>query len=470
MAAARSLLFAAAACGSRDAASTQVADASGSPTDAGPATPSEVSDGGLAPYEAGRGDDDATPADAGSSLDGSPPSDAQPAAAPDASSVADSFLTTYVAGTMSSGPGGINGSAGLTSSANQVALTSLSDLVVAGGEQTNSHTFSYDIYRFRGIDGSLVWKYASYSQLELLGLDAHDTIYAVAAGIYNGAPPVTVLALDPAGTVTRTSAPILGGSVNTGGAIGGCVLDDGTVLLAGTSTAEAGANASTVLQRMLPDGSLDWMTSLTHVVSPGAQIIPLSSSTAIVLLADETKPVDPDLNGAPMLGTLDIATGAVTTVTIALPASVSAVPGAVAVGAVPGPSGDMFVLLASGWLLDVLPTGAVQSSVLVHPTLTGFTGTFGATVAYGVARTAEGLMVVGSANLTGSCSPAPGCASQQPVAERYDLKLTDLGAYPTQTALAGNVAEWTSIASRDGAVALAGTFLRETILLGKTHY
>ena len=49
----------------------------------------------------------------------------------------------------------INGSQGLASGADQVALTSLSDLIVAGNEQINAQTGAYGIYDFRGTDGSL---------------------------------------------------------------------------------------------------------------------------------------------------------------------------------------------------------------------------------------------------------------------------------------------------------------------------
>jgi hypothetical protein len=225
-----------------------------------------------------------------------------------------------------------------------------------------------------------------------------------------------------------------------------------------------------VFQRVLPDGTLDWVTTSPSFESPWARVVPLSTTTALVLMADPSKPVDPDDNGAPVLGVLDVPTGAITTTAIALPTSITAVAPAIAIDAIPGPSGDFLVLLASGWLVDVLPSGVVQGSVLVQPTLVGFTGTVGAVTAEALARTTEGLMVVGSAVLSGSCTSKPGCSSQTAVSERYDLTLKDLGAFPTQALLGGEPAAWSSVASREGAVALAGTFLGETILLAKTHY
>jgi hypothetical protein len=78
-------------------------------------------------------------------------------------------------------PKNVSGPHGLNSSASRVALTSSSDFVVGGSEQVSSLSSTMDIYRFRGTDGSFVWKFAGEWSLTLIGLDSSDQAYAIAS-------------------------------------------------------------------------------------------------------------------------------------------------------------------------------------------------------------------------------------------------------------------------------------------------
>ena len=209
--------------------------------------------------------------------------------------------------------------------------------------------------------------------MTLVGLDAQDGIYVLSAGPQSA----TLMELGPTGkTLRAASAPLFGGKAQTGSHVGGCVLGDGTVILVGLSTSGGRVPARAARRH-------DRLDHLARASSRRGRASWRSRRRRRRAHGHPSKPVDPDDNGAPVLGMLDVATGAVTTTAIALhPASPRSRRQSQSTPS-PAQSGDFLVLLASGWLVDVLPSGVVQGSVLVQPTLVGFTGKVGAVTARG---------------------------------------------------------------------------------------
>lgn len=448
-------------------------DGNGEPSHEG-----SVQDGGAADTD----DDDGSAAQDGAlPTDGSAPGDSSVVGDPE-------YLVAYLAGTASTGPGGLNGLTGLQSSAREVAIFSNGDYAVAGDEEYNAGgsagiRSTDSVYVFDGATGALRWKdignYLSSGVLvasdrKLAGIDDQDALYP--AGYWQAAKVTQAGKLEWATPVLRSGQPLysviqtLGGAAAQSYCTGAAVTGDGTTILVGSVAGDLTKPGSWGLaQSVSQSGAMGWTVSESNV-APYTR--PWVGGSNVEMFAVDRRSASAQGGERVAIWSLDVATGSSVVTTVTSPSSVS-LPAtdaggyalnwsAVAAARLP----DATYALAAHpsyyddetkpiWLMHVASNGALlAASALANDEAID-----------GIATTPEGFVVLGRHGSIGAA-----------VAHRFDASLTLLGEHDVSAAPSQKPAEWRAGATRDGATVLVGLHhpampqsAADVMLLERTH-